>query len=540
MPKLYGWILPCLCFCLPLLLSWSTSDFFYGDEARHAMNGVLIHDYVRDLIQGDLSSRSPMRYAKTFYVRYPALSLGYHPPGFSLILAAMYALLGVRLLTAHLTVLFFAGIGSLFLYRLLKAMGTSVLGFLGALVISASPVVCFWSQGVMLDVPAMACMTASAFYLWLDLEKPSPGTFLLAILWGVAGCYVKQTAGLSLVFIAVMSLRKDRFAQLKTVWFWLGWLGAILALVPLVWLTFSFGMTTLSENVMGDAVQLGWLAAERWSFYIRSATRYLEWPLWVIAGAAFLWHCSQKRSLGLPLWFFLIWMFLVYLGMSSMAWRSVRLGLCLAPPMVGLFLHILHQALSETRLWRPPLMVGLFLCYGIYGMFRPGPQVASFAPVADWVQENWHGDTVLYSGELNGNFIFQMRRLDPRHQRIVLRGSRVLAMARVMPRFGVKTLIASVEELRSLLDRYRTGILVVESSSKLEGTGKELLLAATRDTASFTKVREFSLPALESESGPVVRLSLYRYEHCPESSGPLEIRLESMTSGGSFDLRKEE
>ena len=45
------------------------------DETRHAMNGVFLHDFLRDF-----SPSWPLQYAYECYGKYPALSIGHWPP----------------------------------------------------------------------------------------------------------------------------------------------------------------------------------------------------------------------------------------------------------------------------------------------------------------------------------------------------------------------------------------------------------------------------------------------------------------------------
>ena len=65
-------------------------DFVYSDSPRHALNGVFVLDLLRDLPFGD-----PVRWAYDYYLRYPALTILFYPPMFSLLLAPFYAVLGV-------------------------------------------------------------------------------------------------------------------------------------------------------------------------------------------------------------------------------------------------------------------------------------------------------------------------------------------------------------------------------------------------------------------------------------------------------------
>src|ERR1051325_4629796 len=75
------------------------TDVIDTDAARHAMNGVFIHDLVRS---GHWSH--PVEYAKAYYAQYPALSMPYHPPLFPAIEAFFFAVFGVNLLTARLAI----------------------------------------------------------------------------------------------------------------------------------------------------------------------------------------------------------------------------------------------------------------------------------------------------------------------------------------------------------------------------------------------------------------------------------------------------
>src|SRR5579862_4994946 len=63
-----------------LFASWGargmfTTEFADPDAARHAMNGVLIHDWLRS---GQWLHS--LQFARNFYSHFPAISIPYHPP----------------------------------------------------------------------------------------------------------------------------------------------------------------------------------------------------------------------------------------------------------------------------------------------------------------------------------------------------------------------------------------------------------------------------------------------------------------------------
>src|SRR5690606_28534716 len=86
-------------------------DFWWPDSPRHAMGGALVHDY---LSQAPLSN--PLAFAKAYYIRYPAFSLGLYPPGFYLIEGGVFALTGVSSQSALAVVglLYFVAAASLY------------------------------------------------------------------------------------------------------------------------------------------------------------------------------------------------------------------------------------------------------------------------------------------------------------------------------------------------------------------------------------------------------------------------------------------
>ena len=46
-----------------------------GDMPRYLMNGVFLKDALRDL-----PLQNPIEYSQDYFIQYPALSLGFHPP----------------------------------------------------------------------------------------------------------------------------------------------------------------------------------------------------------------------------------------------------------------------------------------------------------------------------------------------------------------------------------------------------------------------------------------------------------------------------
>ncbi len=73
-----------------------------GDSPRHMMNGVYFFDLIRDF-----PFSNPIEYTLQYFARYPALSLGHHPFLLGVAEAPFYAVFGISVFSARLTIVFF-------------------------------------------------------------------------------------------------------------------------------------------------------------------------------------------------------------------------------------------------------------------------------------------------------------------------------------------------------------------------------------------------------------------------------------------------
>src|SRR5215475_2141699 len=99
-----------LLFLLLALYGVNKTEVIDTDAARHAMNGAFIYDWIRT---GNLLH--PIAYGKAYYNRLPALSIPFHPPMFPAMEAVFFALFGVNLFTARLTVAFCVAVSAFLL-----------------------------------------------------------------------------------------------------------------------------------------------------------------------------------------------------------------------------------------------------------------------------------------------------------------------------------------------------------------------------------------------------------------------------------------
>ena len=87
---------------LMFLTSPTNGDFAWSDAPRHGLNGVFLRDFLVAMPWQD-----PKQYAMDYYLRYPALTILFYPPLFSVFLAGSYSIFGFSHAVAQGTVAFF-------------------------------------------------------------------------------------------------------------------------------------------------------------------------------------------------------------------------------------------------------------------------------------------------------------------------------------------------------------------------------------------------------------------------------------------------
>lgn len=509
-----------------VLAAWD-QEFFYPDESRHAMNGVLIHDYLRTL-------GSPGKFAYSFYARFPALSLGYHPPFFPFVEAIVYSAFGVSVNSARLTVMLFAVGGSICFYRWLK----SVFGYPTALLSSAAlwtaPVVVKWSQAIMLDVPAMSLMIGSLAFFAAYLRSGKYRLLLTATVVAALAASTRQPAGITIVLIALgLAIHEGfrAFTRLKIV---AAFLLFTVLLLPTVFLTMKFGMVNLDSNVAGEAA-FPLLSVENWTYYPCQIPGHIGWPMTVLAALGVVTALFRREyaKFSLPL----LWIGLNYVVFSLIGFKSPRLGMLWCPAL-AIFAGVGGiRSLNALRVRPAYALIPGLVFFGWQKHVSCRPELAGFGPVAAFVDDNYHGSTVLYDGYQNGNFIFEMRRRDPRRKRIVLRASKSLYATRIMQQFGTKNFVANSDEIVAFLSRHRTGLVVVERENVLDHPVPRLLRETiARNPDLFQLVGYFLLKTdsefLDRASPILVYKFLGEFAH----DGENKITLHFLSTGETVEV----
>src|SRR5574337_2143592 len=192
-----------------LLPTITAGDFWWTDEARHAMGGVFIIDAIRDMPVAD-----PVGYAFRYFAQYPALALNWYLPGFYAFEAAAFAIFGASEPVARSLVFAFCIVGvSIWFVWARRGWGGAV-ALLSAAAWVSPPVWNLWWRSVMLEAPVVTMMIVSVVAFQAYLDRPTWGRSVLVGLSLFVALMIKQTAGFMLPEIVLYGLATPSRAAL--------------------------------------------------------------------------------------------------------------------------------------------------------------------------------------------------------------------------------------------------------------------------------------------------------------------------------------
>lgn len=506
---------------LALGLHFVGVDFFYPDEPRHAMNGALLRELLTTM------PADPMGAALEFYARYPAISLGYHPPGLPVVEALFFLVFGLSTPAAHAAVWSLSMAAGVVWFRALTRLFDRPTAVFGGLIFWSMPTVFKWNAAVMLELPTLAFLIFATYCVVRRIQGGGVSWFFAAVVIGAAAAYMKQTAGVWMAGLGLFLLVDLRASVFRQAHVYAGAALYVALLVPLILLTRKFGGAN-AGNTVGDWGGYSLTSLKNWTYYLAQVPGQVSplWALFAFVGVALSFGGTRGRECRL----FLCWVVVNYLLMSLVSYKSPRLGMLWCPALAGLAAH------GFRRFWQltaPEWVIGLLaaLCAFALVVSRPVDRVAGFQPAVDFVQANWKGDTMLYDGYQNGTFVFRMAAADRERRRIVLRGSKVLSSTMVMPQAGVTEEVHDAEGILALLRNYRTGLIVVEEENTLElrmsGVLRDLL-RSRKDL--FEKVAEFPIAAEGPDARLRTNLLVYRFRETlpPRPAGTVRLRMRTL------------
>ncbi len=485
----------------------SSELFFFGDETRHAMNGVFFRDFIVDH-----PLRHPLQYIYGYYAKYPAIALPHWPPFFALVESLFFLVFGISVGVSHAVALLFALLGVYFWYRIAELAGSRWRAVLSALIFPLLPQMLTFEGVTMLEVPGVAmCLGAIYFWRrWLMTER-SRELWLLAAF--AAGAMLTSQLSVFLVPLIVLDffVLERRFHLLRRREVWAALASSLAVVLP--WYLISFHVLVYSYQ---RALHYGVRASlTHWSelYYLRQLPKQLGLVLLGLSVIGLAWTLFKGlRRYG----FFLLWVVLAYVCFTLIQEKNPRHILIWIPPLVYFALLGLEALLP----WRRVALAAsaALAIYCLVGALRfQRPRVTGVEAAARYVLAQPGSDLVYYQGYLNGDFIFNVRRLDPQKRRMVAIDKQVVVTNMVYAR---RPVLRTPEQVLNFFRRWGIRYAVVES--KDPGPGFEPVYALLRSDR-FQLLRTFPISTNDrSYAGDVI--SVYRYRGALDrTTAPVEI-----------------
>ncbi|QEL15293.1 ArnT family glycosyltransferase [Limnoglobus roseus] len=456
-------------FLLPILLllavgvhlRWRqpTEPYFSGDETRHVMTGVFVHDALRD---GGVSS--PRAYAERYYAQYPCLGLLVWPPGF-------YAVEGVAMLavgpsheTARNVLLLYLLVTTAYGFKLVHHTHGTTTAVIASLLLMASREVFINTRGVMLEVPTLACLLGAMFHFEKYLGQQRRRDLLLFAFWTVAAGLHRYDA----VFLAPLFLVGLGFARQLRLVFGRDVLAAVTgilaALAPVYWLAYktvgqqhALGATTGTNLTI---VRHGW---EQITYYPTGLIFQLG-AVTAAFGVVGLLASFRRES-----------------------WAKSRPYWALVVVVYGCFVLLAEQETRHTIYWLPAWCVfaaeaaliplrrfgkrgltalAVVLVVGDAGCWtlrQPVPWVRGYADAARFVLDRTDGPgIVLFDGHFDGTFIYEVRTQDAARRLWVARGDKLLYAVKSDPGAAYVEWAKDEAAIAKVLDDLGPNFIVVE------------------------------------------------------------------------------
>ncbi len=434
------------------------------DEALHAVTGL----YFADLL-ADRHYSHPVQYTYEYYARYPALGLIHWPPLFHFTEGIAFSVFGPSVVTARLTVLLFALLGSYFWFRLVTLLHGEWSGAASTVLLAFLPLLLLYEKAVMLDIPSLAlCIAAS--YFWIRYLEKGEGRLLywFAVFASLA-LLTKQHAIYLVVFCLLSVLATDKWRFLVN-WTTAKALGFCFLLAgPFYILAFAHHARTIAEDVF-----VGTAGSDHpYLYYFAKLPNSMGWPLLILSllGIATSPWWEKRESLKIML----SWIAACYITITPLGQKEPRYAIYWLPALVyfavGPWVSLLRR--PRLRLVGATVLLLLLANQTVLAWSYRRPYLSGYKAVANWVVRNDCSGVILFDGDLFADFIFYLRVYDPAKQFVVLR--KALYAKRIYKEYGSAELLHNEQDLQQLVDDYGIKCVIVETGMPLKFSVQETL-----------------------------------------------------------------
>ncbi len=462
----------------------SVGGLRYSDACTHAMDGVLIHDWVKS---GPSHWLDPMAFAVRQYGHYPTLGIGrVYPPGFAVVESVFFAVFGVNPTAARMSVVMFgilAVVGCYFLSRRIMAPAGAACA---AAALLAMPDVVVWTRQVMLEMPTLAVLIWALWATLRYLDNPSARRWVPATLLLLAAPMFKQTAVFILPVVFILLIQ----AALKKRVPWRHVIASVVITgtppATMLAMTMNSRGTT---NHMSNLVSLGrsatdWLNWPAIAFYPSALPGQVGWVILALAGVGLLLFARRPTvtHAAVGLWF------LVFAAMSVVIQhkenRYAFFGFLPIAIWAGYAMQALLNRLTNTNSMRFATATAVLIAAA--GGYRSDTPVRpDYRPLVRTHESAIRGRVIMFEGHRDGDFVFAARCVLGVQGCVILRGSKLLYSCASDPRFAFTSYVANRSDVARILDPFGLERVFVERENDLNLAEVQMLQDELNDPKRY-------------------------------------------------------
>ena len=473
--------------CIIIARDIHTGEFDYNvDEAQHAVTGLFVADALHDL-----PIRHPVQYAYRYYAQYPAVAILHWPPLFYLFEGLSFMLFGPSVVSARLTVIFFAVVLLYQWFLLVEELQDSYTAFVCAVVLGLLPTMLVFEKTIMLEIPSLALGVAVIRHWIRYLQEGRRSSLFWFGFWLVAALLCKQTSVYLLVFclLTVLVTKKwDRVFRRDMLW--------VAGLVTVLAGPFLVLMLLLQGNaVANDLSSHRMNGIERITYYARTLPATFSPALLALAVLGLLlarrWNTRGQATM------MVCWIVAGYVTFSFFGQRESRFAIYWFPPLVYFAVGLLTEFFQKPKLrWAMRGVAALLVAIvALPAWSQQRPYISGYKDIASQLVNQYHAGIVLFDGRVPGNFVFYMRALDPKRHFVVLRKS--LYADDIRPGQNSEELLHSREDLADAFRRDGIRFVVVSENTPLR-FGVQRILREQLQSDQFQLLGRFPISSNEA------------------------------------------
>lgn len=460
----------------------------YGDTAVHAMDGVLIHDWIA---AGPKAWLSPMAFAEQQYGHYPCLGIGRHyPPAFAIVEAGFFAVFGISVFTARLCVVFFGLIAAAGAYVFMRTFTDRPTSVIGAMMLMTLPAVTIWGRQTMLEVPLLAALTWGAVAVSRYLERPTWLSLFGVFAVALVTLLFRQTG---VFFLGAVAMTLAYGALRRSVPWRHCFLCVAVALLAIVAVTASLeGDET--RMFRGRATYPSLWHVDALTYYFRQLPAQVGVAVLCAALAGIVVWPRKHR---LHLIFMVCWFVVVYVMLSAADLKWARFF------FAGLFPFAVCAAVAVGRLYsilplggyRPAVasLIVLGLCCA--ALAQPVEHHPDYGEVIAAHKQEIRHRAVLVSGVRDNHFVFAVRQHLPWRETVVIRASKLLYVCTAIPGSDLRSYVDTAADLARMMNRFAFAYVFTERDNRWGVAQEGLLRDYLTERNAYDRIAAYPLPA---------------------------------------------